>query len=182
VIGYGSGTATHDADFLEAAPALEGVLDRFADVELQITGPLALPRSLRRFQERVQHRPVMDWQSWFQSMSEVDIALAPLEMNNIFCRAKSEAEYIEAGALGLPVVASDIDAFRDSITRGQDGFLAANAVEWSRALTSLVEQPQLRAQIGEEARPTILRRYSPHARATELAAILPELNRCKPGK
>jgi glycosyltransferase involved in cell wall biosynthesis len=182
VIGYGSGTATHDVDFLEAAAALEEVLDRFADVELQITGPLVLPRSLRRFQERVRHYPLTDWRSWFESMSEMDIALAPLEMNNIFCRAKSEIKYIEAGALGLPVVASDIDPFRDSITRGRDGFLAANKAEWIRALTSLIEQPKLRAQIGEDARQTILRRYSPHARATELGAILPELNRCRPSK
>ena len=62
-------------------------------------------------------------------MSESDIALAPLEMGNIFCRAKSEIKFVEAGALGLPVVASDIAPFRDSITPGEDGFLAADEGE-----------------------------------------------------
>ena len=177
VIVYGSGTATHDVDFREASSALATVLERFPHVELWIAGPLTLPTSLERFSRRVQQYPLTDWPNWFRTMSESDIALAPLEMGNIFCRAKSEIKFVEAGALGLPVVASDIAPFRDSITHGEDGFLAADEGDWSRYLSLLVEQPQLRAQIGEEARRTVLRHYNAHARAADLATILPELSK-----
>lgn len=177
VIGYGSGTATHDVDFGEAAPALEKVLARFPETELWIAGPLTLPASLVQLGERVRRFPLTNWQNWFRSMARMDIALAPLELGNIFCRAKSEIKFVEAGALGLPVVASKIDPYENSITNGQDGFLATNESEWIESLTALVQNPQLRAQIGAAARATVMRNYSPEARTADLAKLLPELER-----
>lgn len=175
VIGYGSGTPTHDVDFQEAAAALVHVLERFPQVELWIAGPLALPPRLEGFAERIRRFPLTDWRGWFELTSEMDIALAPLEMHNIFCRAKSEIKFIEAGALGVPLIGSEIDPFKDSITHGHDGFLAADESDWRRALSLLIEQPERRRQMGEQARRTVLRQHSPQARATELAAILPQL-------
>ena len=181
VLGYGSGTATHDIDFQEAAAALEHVLERFPRVELWIAGPLTLPAALDRFGERVRRYPLTDWRGWFRLMARIDIALAPLEMDNVFCRAKSEIKFVEAGALGLPVIASKIDPYQDSITNGKDGFLAENEGKWTQALTSLVQNPQLRAQIGRAARETVMRNYSPEARMADLAKLLPRLeeNRSK---
>ncbi len=179
VIGYGSGTATHDVDFQEATAALVRVLDSFPQVELWIAGPLALPRCLETFAERVRRFPMTDWRGWFELLSEIDIAIAPLELNNIFCRAKSEIKFLEAGALGVSIVASAIDPFANSITNGDDGFLAANEEDWTRALRLLIEQPKRRAQIGERARRTVLRGYNPQTRASELATILPQLMAAK---
>ena len=175
VIGYGSGTATHEVDFLEAATALERVLKRFPQVELWIAGPLTLPASLERFGERVRRYPLTDWRGWFRLMARMDIALAPLEMDNVFCRAKSEIKFVEAGALGLPVIASKIDPFQDSMTEGKDGFLAENEGEWTQALTSLVQDPQFRMLVGAAARETVMRNYSPEARMADLAKLLPKL-------
>jgi glycosyltransferase involved in cell wall biosynthesis len=175
VIGYGSGTATHDVDFEEAATALETVLERFPETELWIAGPLALPAPLQRFGERVRRYPLTDWQGWFRLMARMDIALAPLEMGNIFCRAKSEIKFVEAGALGVPVVASKIDPYQDSITNGQDGFLAAGEEEWNEALTALIQNPQLRAQMGAAAREKMMQNYSPEARIADLAKLLEAL-------
>ncbi|HJX26080.1 MAG TPA: glycosyltransferase, partial [Chthoniobacterales bacterium] len=55
--------------------------------------------------------------------------------------------------------------------------LAANEKQWTEALTLLIEQPELRKQMGENARSKILDRYSPQARTAELSALLPELLR-----
>ena len=175
VIGYGSGTPTHDVDFHEAAAALENVLNRFAQVELWIAGPLTLPAKLAKFGNRVLRFPLTDWRGWFELMSRMDIAISPLEPDNIFCRAKSEIKFVEAGALGIAMVASDIDPFRDSISHGEEGLLAANEKQWTEALALLIEQPELRKQMGEKARRKILDRYSPRARTAELSALLPEL-------
>ncbi len=177
VIGYGSGTATHDVDFEEAAPALERILERYPQAELWIAGPLTLPDSLGRFGPRLRRFPLTDWRGWFQLMSQMDIALAPLEMGNIFCRAKSEIKFVEAGALGLPVVASRIDPFIEAMTEGVDGFLAANDEEWERALGQLIERAELRRKTGKEARRTVLQSYSPEVRSRELSQILPGLTK-----
>ena len=53
VVGYGSGTATHDVDFLEVAASLATVLEQFPQVEVWIAGPINLPSSFERFANRV---------------------------------------------------------------------------------------------------------------------------------
>lgn len=179
VIGYGSGTPTHDVDFREVSGALEQVLGHFAEVELWIVGPLSLSQGLVHFAERVRRFPLTGWRDWFDLASQMDITLAPLEMGNVFCRAKSEVKFLEAGALGVPVVASDIDSYRDVVTDGSDGFLAGDETDWHRALSELIEDPEQRRRLGQRARANVLKNYSPQARATELAAILPEVvNSC----
>jgi O-antigen biosynthesis protein len=175
IIGYGSGTATNDVDFREATAALLDGLNRFPQAELWIAGPLTLPPSLENFGERVRRFPTTDWRGWFELMSQMDVVLAPLEIDNIFCRAKSEIKFVEAGALGVPVVASEVDSFKDVINQGENGFLAADENGWKTALRAVIEQPQLRTQMGERARRTVLDRYSPQARTADLAALLPQL-------
>ena len=112
VIGYGSGTPTHDADFHEAAGALRIILDRFPHTELWIVGPLAISAELEAFGERVRRFPLTDWPGWFERAHQFDIALAPLELENAFCQAKSEIKFVEAAALGVPTVASRTGAIR----------------------------------------------------------------------
>lgn len=175
VIGYGSGTATHDVDFAEAAPAVLDILTRYAHAELWIAGPMRLPEELARFGARVRRFPLLPWREWFQLAAQMDIALAPLEMHNLFCRAKSEIKFVEAGALGLPVVASQIDPFAAAISEGENGFLAANPAQWLAALDKLAASAELRRRIGAAARQTVAGLYSPQARAADLAQLLPSL-------
>jgi glycosyltransferase involved in cell wall biosynthesis len=176
IVGYGSGTATHEIDFLETAGALETILGRYPQVELWIVGPLELPSALQRFGARVRRYPLSSWQDWFRLMAKMDLVLAPLELDNIFCRAKSEIKFVEAGAIGLPVVATDIDPYRDAITHGKDGFLAATGQEWTQALSRLIEAPRLRAGMGRAARETVMQKYGPSARTRELAGLLDRLD------
>ncbi len=175
VIGYGSGTATHDVDFQEAAGALLHVLERFREAELWIAGPLALPLEFEGFGERVRRFPLTDWRDWFELASRMDIALAPLEINNVFCRAKSEIKFVEAAAVGAAVVASDVDPFKDSMTHGHDGLLAANEKEWTEALTVLIQNADQRRVLAAAARRTMVQHYSPSIRAAQLAVLLPQL-------
>ena len=184
VIGYGSGTASHEIDFREAAGALLYVLERYGHIDLWIAGPLVLSEEFDRFGERVRRFPLTDWRGWFELASRMDIALAPLEMGNLFCRAKSEIKFVEAGALGLPVIASDIDSFRDSITNGEDGLLAADENEWRDALEALIHNEGQRRKLGDCARRKVLQYYSPSARSRQLTAVLrqlaPSLRRPRP--
>ncbi len=175
VIGYGSGTATHDADFLETAGALRTILHRFPDVELWVVGPLAVPAELKADGERIRHFPLTDWRGWFERAHQFDIALAPLELENAFCDAKSEIKFVEAAALGVPTVASRTKAYENAILHREDGFLAANEEEWVEALTWLIENPTRRREVGARAHAKILRDYTPDARTAELAKLLPRL-------
>jgi glycosyltransferase involved in cell wall biosynthesis len=80
-----------------------------------------------------------------------DIAIAPLK-NIEFNKAKSDLKYLEYAMAGLPVVASDIEAYNKTIIHGQNGFLAKSEEEWFKYLSLLIEDYKLREKIGRAAR------------------------------
>ncbi|RIK43876.1 MAG: hypothetical protein DCC55_04250 [Chloroflexi bacterium] len=176
IIGYGSGTPTHDIDFEVAVPALLDILSRYPQVTLWLMGPLATPPALDLFGKRVRRYPLTGWQEYLSLASRLDIVLAPLEPGNIFCRAKSEIKFVEAGLLGIPTVASRIDPFEYAIESGVDGFLAATAPEWIDALDTLITQPELRNRLGQAAREKVIKRYSLAARTADLAETLAKVS------
>ena len=175
VIGYGSGTPTHDVDFAEAASSLCIILDQFPNTELWIVGPVVIASELERFGERVRRFPLTGWPGWFERASQFDIALAPLELQNVFCRAKSEIKFIEAASLGVPVVASRTEPYASVITTREDGLLATDERDWVEALSCLIEEPHRRVEMGERARQKVQQRYTPAVRTAELAEMLPQL-------
>jgi O-antigen biosynthesis protein len=172
IVGYGSGTPTHDRDFQEAVPALMDMLARHSQVELWVVGTITLPKELEIFKGRISRFPLSDWQGWFEVASQFDINLAPLERGNIFCRAKSEIKFIEAAALGVPTVATRIDPFEFSIRPGENGLLAGDTGEWIEALEKLITYPSWRKTLGEAARQTVEEGYTVEIRARELSKIL----------
>jgi glycosyltransferase involved in cell wall biosynthesis len=159
VIGYASGTPTHNRDFELAKPALKQVLARYPQSELWLIGPLD---------------PGSDWGSLAERIRHFD--LAPLVTGNPFSQSKSEIKYMEAGLVRVPTVASPTEAFVYAIRPGENGFLAGSDEEWIAALSQLMEDVDLRARIGAQAYADVLVRYSPACRAGTLAGMLNEIS------
>jgi glycosyltransferase involved in cell wall biosynthesis/2-polyprenyl-3-methyl-5-hydroxy-6-metoxy-1,4-benzoquinol methylase len=172
VVGYASGTRTHNRDFAEIESALQRLLDEFPRVELRIVGYLDLGKGWEKWAHRVRRVPFVPWRELPAILAQFDVNLAPLEAGNPFCLAKSELKYVEAAAVGVPTVASDAGAFQHAIRHGETGFLAGGGDEWLEALRRLVADPSLRSRLGEQARADALRRYHPATRAAELRAVL----------
>ncbi len=61
---------------------------------------------------------------------------------------------LEAMACGLPVITTDNVGCRDAVSDGQEGFLVSikNASELAEKLSLVLDQPELRASLGERAR------------------------------
>jgi O-antigen biosynthesis protein len=159
-IGYGSGTRTHDADFAVATPALLHILERYPQVHLTIYGPLTLDAQFERFNSRVLRVAFLNAEDYYRSLARLDINLAPLE-SSIFNDAKSNIKFIEASVFGVASVCTPAAEFRSIIHHGRNGMLASHQEEWQTALCTLIDNPQLRQRIGEQARQTVLKRYSP---------------------
>lgn len=151
MLGYFSGSMTHNADFLELLPALVEVMGRYPQVELKTVGELELPDELMPFADRVEASPYVGWRELPMLIASVDINLAPIE-DTLFNRAKSENKWMEAALVGVPTVASNVGAFADSIIDGRTGFLCSNTEEWVSALGKLIEDLALRGSVGEQAR------------------------------
>ncbi|MEO8084021.1 MAG: glycosyltransferase, partial [Ardenticatenales bacterium] len=117
VVGYASGTRTHDRDFSAACgPALRRVMGRHPHVRLQIIGPLALDDGWSPFLDRVMSLESVGWRDLPALLAGFDINVAPLEVDNLFCQCKSELKWLEAAACGRPTVASATQAFADALS------------------------------------------------------------------
>ena len=175
VIGFFSGTGSHNRDFQTIAAPLIQVMNAHPQVLLHIQGHLALGPEFAPLQSRIRRAPYVSWRELLYIIARVDINLAPLEHGNPFCRAKSEIKFVEAALVGVPTIASRMDAYEFAITDGQDGLLATSSNEWEAALRDLIENPERRAAIGSAARKTAYARYMPEQRAAELRQTVQDI-------
>ncbi|ODC04836.1 hypothetical protein BFW38_16170 [Terasakiispira papahanaumokuakeensis] len=159
VIGYGSGTRTHNADFLLVSAALVRLMQQYPQVELAVYGHLTLADEFEAVAERIHKVPFIEAQDYYQAMRRFDINLAPLEPGP-FNDAKSNIKFIEASVFRIPTVASPAAAFKQVICSGENGFLAETEAEWFDALEALVLSTTLRQRIGEAAHRTAVEQYA----------------------
>lgn len=172
ILGYFSGTNTHNRDFIEITDALADILRKYENVELHIGGYLNIDIKLKEFKNQIKRIPFVPWKQLPYVISTVDINLAPLEVGNPYCESKSELKYLEAGILGIPTVASNVESYRYAITHGDNGLLASNTNEWVNNLELLIMNAQMRTRIGDNARVQILREYTPCANGMKLIDTL----------
>ncbi|GBE11554.1 glycosyl transferases group 1 [bacterium BMS3Abin12] len=82
---------------------------------------------------------------------ELDLAVAPLELND-FNRCKSNLRLLEYGALGWPVVASDIEPYRDApVCRVRN-----QARAWVQAIRERIHEPEAAQREGDALREWVL--------------------------
>ena len=159
IIGYASGSITHNADFDLIAPALMKILDNYENVYLKLIGVLKVPDELKKYGNRILTSPFVDYTKLPYILRSLDINLAPLE-DTFFNTAKSSIKWMEAGLVKIPTVASDVGNFHDSITDGVDGILCKDD-EWYSKLEKLVLDKEYRKKIGDNAYKTVYNSYTP---------------------
>jgi glycosyltransferase involved in cell wall biosynthesis len=175
VIGFASGTLTHNRDFASITPALITTLKAHPQVKITIVGRLELGAEWRGFESRIRRHRFLPWRELPSTLAGFDINLAPLVIDNPFGLSKSEIKFVEAGLVRIPTIASATPAFRCAIHDGEDGYLVNGQEEWQAALERLVTTPDLPHSIGESAYRTIMRNYHPLGRAQELKNTLDEI-------
>lgn len=180
IVGYMSGTPTHNKDFLECESSIISLLSENPNMFLKIIGYLDLSEDLKKHENQIIRVQFVPWQDLPYHIQTFDINLAPLELNNPFTESKSELKFIESGLLAVPTIASDVGGFTSAIKDGENGFLANTSEEWYSKLKALVTNPDLRAKIGNNAQDTILNDYTSLARKRNLEAILNNVEREKP--
>jgi len=83
--------------------------------------------------------------------SQVDLAIAPLQMNP-FNDSKSEIKVAECGRYKIPLIASDVGCYDETIVNGKTGYLIphdAPRSEWVKVLTKCLNNPKHIREMGE---------------------------------
>lgn len=183
-IGYASGTRTHQRDCHNAAVALGRILRETPQCRLvlfrepqsgrRLFDPAEFP-ALRPFSDQIEWRDRVPLDDLPGELARFDINLAPLEVGNPFCEAKSELKYFEAGLVEVCTVASPTGPMCRAIRDGVTGRLADTPQEWYRALRELINDPVARRRMAHAAYLDSLGRFGPQEATERLQSILRQL-------
>jgi glycosyltransferase involved in cell wall biosynthesis len=149
-IGWAGGTA-HRPALLPWLREMLVVMERHPQTRFMSVGVpgYAAPFAERFGAERAIGLPWAPIEAYPAAMASFDIALAPAS-NSAFFRGKSDLRWLEASALGIPLVADPVlyPAIEDGVT----GLHAGSPALAREAIEALVGDRDLRARIGGAAR------------------------------
>ncbi len=175
VIGYASGTLTHNRDFDLVRPALQEVMRRNPHVVLRLVGPLDPGIGWEGLENRIERTKLVPWRKLPEILAGFDINLAPLVMDNPFAQSKSEIKFMEAAMVETATIASATDAFKYAIREGETGFLIEKTDDWEPALQRLVDDMPLCVKIGTQAWMAVEKEYHPVRRSLQLSLVIDQL-------
>ena len=187
IIGYLSGSITHNPDIEYVKPALIKIMNKYKNTKLKLVGEIELPDDLKEFQDRIIVEQFVDWQKLPEIIASIDINLAPLE-DSIFNEAKSENKWLEAALVKTVTLASDLGAFHQMINDGVDGILFKNEKDFEKKLEKLVKDKEYREEVATNAYNRVIKNnvttYSGHGLAKfiksklhkNIAFVLPTTN------
>jgi glycosyltransferase involved in cell wall biosynthesis len=139
------GTRTHSRDLAMLKPVLELLREAGLDVRLEVIGgePLGPGQDwYERFDVPAGHAVYPRFVRWLRGHAgRWDLALAPL-VDDRFNRSKSDLKFLEYTALGLPVVVSDVEAYRDIDGEVEAIKVPEEADGWAAAIIGLAEHPE----------------------------------------
>lgn len=146
VLGWAGG-ASHGLDLAMIAPVLRRVLDRNPQLEMHLIGTdyeqtIARPCRFTKWDA--------DLHAYYRNV-DFDIGVAPLT-DSAFNRSKSHIKALEYAALGIPVVASDVEPYRGFVVDGVTGFLVRREHEWFKRIHELANDAAMREEMGARAR------------------------------
>ena len=171
-VGWAGGTS-HLRDFRYAAPMISRFLVRNPQVDFHFVGAdYSLIQEWKAPEGRARHtRWTEDVWDYYVGV-DFDIGVAPLDPASAFAKGKSHLKAMEYGALGIPVVASYSEPYRQYVQHGVTGFLVKHDHEWGRYLGWLARDEAMRTEMGAAAKRlaagwTIQQRYGAWERAYE---------------
>ncbi|MGO2958221.1 MAG: glycosyltransferase [Acetobacter sp.] len=159
-IVYGSGTKTHDADFLVAADGIVAAMLEDERLTLHIIGDLTVPEVCNKVKSRIKTLEGRDYALYMRLLAQADITISPLE-KTIFNDCKSNIKFLEAAVLSVPVICSPADAFMQVVRDGENAMIARTPQDWKNAILSLASDNAKRKAMGRAAYQDALDRYSP---------------------
>lgn len=150
VLGYFSGSKTHDSDFEIIADVILRILEQCENVYLKIGGCLHLKDEFEKYSNRIMKIDFVDWKKLPSVIQTVDINLMPLE-DTFFHMCKSENKWMEAALVRVPTVASYNEELSQIIKEGDNGYLCKDEMEWEAVLLELIGNKERRTQVAENA-------------------------------
>ncbi|MBO6087239.1 glycosyltransferase [bacterium] len=180
-IVYQCGSQWHDNDFAICSSAILKILEKYKNTEFHLMGPVKFDSEFLKFGKRFVRPKYMNFKELLKYTSEMDINIAPLEINN-FNNCKSELKIFESALVKIPTICSPINSYKDLINHGHNGFLADSEDEWVKYLSELTENKNLRIKIGETAYKDFVQKFYIENEINNVISIYNKLLKSHKGK
>ena len=103
----------------------------------------------------------LPWQKSTETddLLQMNIGVMPLT-DDAWARGKCGFKALQYMALGIPALVSPVGVNTEIVQQGINGFVCQTPEDWYTALEWLLTNPQLRDELGKNARQTVVNRYS----------------------
>ena len=132
---YASGTYSHKEDFELIEEPLFEFLAQNPEVTLSILGATQSSERILSL-PNVSSYPLLPYDAMLEFISKHDLMLVPL-VDDVFNNAKSNIKFLEAGAVGVPVLVTNVQEFASVINDGENGFLLPNDFDLSAKISDI---------------------------------------------
>jgi len=150
-------------------PVLETIRQRFPQVKLKIVS--------NDFLDSL-HLPIIKkpWKLEDENVDLIsfDIGLMPLN-DDLWSRGKCGLKIVQYLSVGVPVVCTPVGINSDIVQDGENGFWATSHQEWIDRLSTLIQNPDLRYQMGLKGIEKVEKEYSLTVTSQKLFHILKHL-------
>lgn len=157
------GSSSHIADIGVVEDVFREILDKYENVEVYFCGFVVgdFGGNKEGYKGRVFNKQgtsnYADYPQFLAGL-DLDIAVAPL-IDSKFNRSKSNIKWLEHAMLETPMVLSDIPPYSDCVKNYKTGYLASSKSQWLKYLGWLIENPEKRKEIGQNAKKAVLENY-----------------------
>jgi len=108
-------------------------------------------------------------------LASADIGIAPLPIHDPFSWVKPANKILGYGYLGLPVVASAIPSYVETLNEAHFGFPAAQNQDWINAIEHLASDVRLRKEMGECGHAYVRQQHMPEHFAKRYLKVIHEV-------
>jgi glycosyltransferase involved in cell wall biosynthesis len=152
-------------------PVFETIRQRFPQVKLKIVSndfyeSSSLPLIKKPWKLEDENRDLISF----------DIGLMPLS-DDLWSKGKCGLKIIQYLSVGVPVVCTPVGMNSDIVKDGENGFWAMNPQEWVDRLSTLIQHPELRYQMGLKGIETVEKEYSLAVTSEKFLQVLQSLVR-----
>jgi glycosyltransferase involved in cell wall biosynthesis len=153
-------------------------LEMFADVLRELAGRRDVEIRVQSNRQPVLQGVPFVWRPWspateLEELRQFDIGIKPMP-DDPWSRGKCPMKEIQYMAMGIPTVCSAVGASREIIRHGTNGFLASNKDEWLTSLEALIDNQDLRRELGAAGRRTVENQFSMKQCASMFASVVRE--------
>ena len=159
LVHFGSSSHFDSLQSEEFNKGIDRILKEYPNVVFKTVGAF-IPKYKLRWGARYFHAfGDTDVYKWIKGrfpdvMKETDIIVAPLT-ENLYNRCKSSIKFIEASSAKKPGVWQGIRQYQEAVDDGKNGFLASTSREWYESIKKLVDDKELRREMGKNAFKTV---------------------------